>query len=365
MSNHLISNPFFFSNDSVRAACVTALGLSAAGIDAGEIVLNSSSSLLLTHDLHSSKIIVSDLNSPSATTITVQTDAVGDFVDKDQITVIQIGTGSVTIVADSGVTINTTESLELRKQYSVVQLIRQDVDTWLLVGDTAGNGVPVYPFVVPDQIYLQTVNTSDTYVETSVSETDLGNVTALGGDISVSGNQLIIPALYSCPMEIQLDGISVVTTDVDSFFKVVDLSSDAVTMVCGVSPFSVGGEKWIKLGVKIVPLASGTVNAQLIINDVLIGTAHSVTIATDTLGFGFDFASSSAFLSVNSTLYHTTVIPSYASALYTRIFISDTDSSFNFYVEFTGKSNGRGNRLKTRLSTTEGYIEVEGNLLEQ
>jgi hypothetical protein len=67
-------------------------------------------------------------------TITVPTDseifAVGSTVD-----IVQTGSSQVTIVGDTGVTVNSTPGLKLRSQWSSATLIKRGNNLWVAVGD--------------------------------------------------------------------------------------------------------------------------------------------------------------------------------------------------------------------------------------
>ena len=75
------------------------------------------------------------MTSASASTVTVTAANTADFPIKGVITIRRAGAGSVTIVAGSGVTINTAETLVLRKQGSAIQLIKVGENVWDLFGD--------------------------------------------------------------------------------------------------------------------------------------------------------------------------------------------------------------------------------------
>ena len=70
-----------------------------------------------------------------AATITVPTDAAAAFPVGTTINITQTGTGTVTVVGDSGVTVNSTPSNTLRDQWSSAVLIKRAANTWLLSGD--------------------------------------------------------------------------------------------------------------------------------------------------------------------------------------------------------------------------------------
>lgn len=75
------------------------------------------------------------MTNTSARTITVPTNATVAFPIGTQILLGRLGTGAVTIVPASGVTINAASGLKLWAQYSMAGLIKQDTHIWMLVGD--------------------------------------------------------------------------------------------------------------------------------------------------------------------------------------------------------------------------------------
>lgn len=80
---------------------------------------------------------VVEMNSTSATTFTVPTNANIAFPLGTSVYVTRLGTGAVTINAASGVTINgvgvTSNSLTVAAQYSTVWLRKRATDAWILV----------------------------------------------------------------------------------------------------------------------------------------------------------------------------------------------------------------------------------------
>lgn len=81
-----------------------------------------------------------EMNSSSATVLTIPTDSTVNFPIGTYIVVLRTGSGSVTIEgmvgAPSGVTINTTPGLTLRAQWSMATLIKRAANTWVMSGDT-------------------------------------------------------------------------------------------------------------------------------------------------------------------------------------------------------------------------------------
>ena len=76
-----------------------------------------------------------EMNSASATTLTVPTNATIAYPVGTSIDVLRVGAGAVDVAAAAGVTINATPGLKLRAQWSSATLIKRATDTWVLVGD--------------------------------------------------------------------------------------------------------------------------------------------------------------------------------------------------------------------------------------
>jgi hypothetical protein len=79
-----------------------------------------------------------EVNSSSATTLTIPADATVNFPVGTTLDVIQTGTGQVTIAGAPGaVTVNATPGLKLRAQWSSVTLLKRGANNWLVFGDTS------------------------------------------------------------------------------------------------------------------------------------------------------------------------------------------------------------------------------------
>lgn len=76
-----------------------------------------------------------EVNSASATTVTIPPDSSLNFPTGASLDVIQIGSGEVTIAAGAGVTVNSTPGLKLRTQWSSCTLLKRASNTWLVYGD--------------------------------------------------------------------------------------------------------------------------------------------------------------------------------------------------------------------------------------
>ena len=75
--------------------------------------------------------------SSSSVTVTVPTAASAGWTAGDQIDLAQKGTGQVTVVGDTGVTVRTSGLPKTRTQYSTLGVIYLGTDEWLVIGDTA------------------------------------------------------------------------------------------------------------------------------------------------------------------------------------------------------------------------------------
>lgn len=78
-----------------------------------------------------------EINSASATTLTIPTDATLNFPVGTTLDIIRTGTGTVAIAGASGVTVNATPGLNLRAQWSSATLLKRAANTWLAYGDLA------------------------------------------------------------------------------------------------------------------------------------------------------------------------------------------------------------------------------------
>jgi hypothetical protein len=76
------------------------------------------------------------LANASAITLTVPTNASVPFAIGTQITITRAGSGSLTVVGDAGVTVNSADGfLKLRAQWSAGTLIKTNTNSWILIGD--------------------------------------------------------------------------------------------------------------------------------------------------------------------------------------------------------------------------------------
>lgn len=76
-----------------------------------------------------------EVDSGSATTITIPTNSSVEYPVGTSIDILQVGSGEVTIAGDTGVTVNATPGLKLRAQWSSATLFKRATDTWVVMGD--------------------------------------------------------------------------------------------------------------------------------------------------------------------------------------------------------------------------------------
>jgi hypothetical protein len=76
-----------------------------------------------------------EMGSSSALNFTVPTDSTLNYPIGTTLDVIQTGTGQVTVVGASGVTINATPGFKLRTQWSTATLLKRAANTWIAFGD--------------------------------------------------------------------------------------------------------------------------------------------------------------------------------------------------------------------------------------
>jgi hypothetical protein len=108
----------------------------------GTVATDFASSTLVTNgQIASYTLVLTDkdklveIANASANNLTVPLNSSVAYPVGTQINILQTGAGQTTVVATSGVTINSTPGLKLRAQWSSATLIKRATDTWVLVGD--------------------------------------------------------------------------------------------------------------------------------------------------------------------------------------------------------------------------------------
>lgn len=133
---------------STLTSTLTSLDFVGAGVTATNsggavtVTINGASSTMSINTQTASYTLVSGdaekyvrMNVASANNLTVPPNSSVAFAIGTQVHVRQAGAGKTTVVAGSGVTINTPETLNLRKQQSTATLIKVATDTWEIMGD--------------------------------------------------------------------------------------------------------------------------------------------------------------------------------------------------------------------------------------
>ena len=99
-------------------------------------------SLTLVTYTNSTSLALSDagkvvqMNVGSSNTLTVPTESSAAFPIGTQITVLQIGSGSTTLTASAGVTMNSKDGmLRLGNRWAAATLLKRASDTWVAIGD--------------------------------------------------------------------------------------------------------------------------------------------------------------------------------------------------------------------------------------
>jgi len=98
------------------------------------LILNAQTGTTYTPVLTDANKLVT-LSNASAITLTVPTNTSYAFATGTQIHLQQIGAGLVTVVGDTGVTVNATPGLNFRSQWSSATLVKTATNTWTLLGD--------------------------------------------------------------------------------------------------------------------------------------------------------------------------------------------------------------------------------------
>lgn len=380
----LISSPFFFDNNDVRDQCVAALGLTEALIEAtsNEIVVLTASTTLTSDQINKTILV----NSSSPTTITIPTEGSPGFGSFAQVTIIGIGTGSVTIAPAATVTINTTETLQLRKRYSGVVLIKRETDTWILTGDT----IPATSGFITE-VEIPEINTKWAYIPAenqlieNISSKGVTPVLSLGElYFSTQYQKIAFYAMRSIPAELQFDKIEIIHVETGtgtpvtgfsiknlSILETVGVVSN-VTFDIGVSPFAFGDEKWILAGIRISRVSS-VWSCSLILNGSVI-SLNSMSSVNPNEPINVQFLNGTfSFTATNTsavTSTKSTSLTTFSQPLYSRAFIQGPVGSdpitdvFSFDIALNNTvSNGQGNILPVRFTSLDGQIiEISGEI---
>jgi hypothetical protein len=123
------------ADDAVTQDKVADRAIGSSQLD--NISLNAQTGTTYTLALADAQKLVT-LNNASPITVTVPLNSSVAFEIGDQINLLQIGAGQVTISPDGGVTVRSEGSrLKIKAQYAIVTLVKIGTDEWVLIGNTA------------------------------------------------------------------------------------------------------------------------------------------------------------------------------------------------------------------------------------
>jgi archaellum component FlaC len=103
------------------------------GVPSQTTIISKSASYTLSSLTERDDLI--EVDSASATTITIPANSSVAYPVGTSIDILQVGSGQVTIAGDTGVTVNATPGLKLRAQWSSATLFKRATDTWVVFGD--------------------------------------------------------------------------------------------------------------------------------------------------------------------------------------------------------------------------------------
>ena len=112
---------------------LTTNGTAASWNDPALVTTNAQTGTTYTLVLSDKDKLVT-LSNASAITLTVPTNASVAYPTGSVVNIQQIGSGTVTVVGDTGVTVNGTGTTT-RTQWSAASLLKTATDTWTLIGD--------------------------------------------------------------------------------------------------------------------------------------------------------------------------------------------------------------------------------------
>ena len=121
------------ATDSVTQVKIADRAVGSTELDS--ITYNAQTDTTYTLVLTDAQKIVS-LTNASAIALTVPTNASVAFEIGDQINLLQLGAGQVTVAGDAGVTVSSEGAkLKLKDQYAIGTLVKTGTDAWVLVGN--------------------------------------------------------------------------------------------------------------------------------------------------------------------------------------------------------------------------------------
>lgn len=124
----------FYDEVANQLKCINSLGTSVIG-GGGASVNPQSSGTAAYQAVIGDANQVTTMSSASASTFTIPANATVAFPVGTTLTVIQLGTGQITLTAAGGVTLYTPSSATTRAQYSTVAVIQVSANVWIAGGD--------------------------------------------------------------------------------------------------------------------------------------------------------------------------------------------------------------------------------------
>jgi hypothetical protein len=117
-----------------RGATGEAGATGATGDPTGNLTLITYNSSTILSETDAGKVI--QMNVGSANTLTIPVESAVPFPTGTQITVLQIGSGSTTLTASAGVTLNSKDGmLRLGNRWAAATILKRASDTWVAIGD--------------------------------------------------------------------------------------------------------------------------------------------------------------------------------------------------------------------------------------
>jgi len=120
--------------DNAKKLETTSTGVDVTGSIASNISINAQTGTTYTTVLADRSKLVT-LDNASAVTVTIPPNSSVAYPTGTKIDLLAKGAGQVTVAAGTGVTVNSSQTLKLRAQWSAASVIKLATDTWVLVGD--------------------------------------------------------------------------------------------------------------------------------------------------------------------------------------------------------------------------------------
>jgi len=120
--------------DNAKKLETTSTGVDVTGSIASNISINAQTGTTYTTVLADRSKLVT-LDNASAVTVTIPPNSSVAYPTGTKIDLLAKGAGQVTVAAGAGVTVNSSQTLNLRAQWSAASVVKLATDTWVLLGD--------------------------------------------------------------------------------------------------------------------------------------------------------------------------------------------------------------------------------------